>query len=315
MLAAHGVPITVERLTRTYGKRRGIQDVDFQVNGGEIFGFLGPNGAGKTTTIRVLMGLLRPTAGAARIFGRDCWSDAPAVKDLVGFLPGDMHLYEKMSGHEFLDFFAGFRSKRHPRRRRMLVERFELDLSRTVRQLSKGNRQKLGIVQALMHDAPLLIMDEPSSGLDPLMQVELLDLLREEQSAGKTIFLSSHALPEVERVADRVGIIREGRLVTVEDVNTLKAARERRMEVTLHAPVTEDAFAALPDVRVLQRNDGGRQLELAVRGDLRPLLRRLSDLPVEDMTYGPPDLESVFLHYYGDDAERSAVRDAEEVRR
>jgi ABC-2 type transport system ATP-binding protein len=311
-------PIVVERLTRSYGTQRGIVDVDFSVAAGEIFGFLGPNGAGKTTTIRVLMGLLRPTAGRARIFGRDCWTDASEVKGLVGFLPGDMHLYEKWTGNEFLDFFAAFRGGGHPARRRALVERFSLDLSRAVRHLSKGNRQKLGLVQALMHDAPLLILDEPSSGLDPLMQVELLDLLREEQAAGKTVFLSSHALPEVERVADRAGIIRDGRLVAVEDVANLKATRERRMEVMLHAPLQPGTFDALEGVRLLSTHGDGRHVELGVRGELRPLLRLLSDLPVDDVVYGPPDLESVFLHYYGDtgtEDEEATVREVAEVRR
>lgn len=303
-------PVEVEGLTRNYGKRRGIVDLSFKVQEGEIFGFLGPNGAGKTTTIRQLMGLMRPTSGSARVFGLDCWKDSRRVKEKVGFLPGDIRLYEKMTGEELLDFFASFRRARHDRYRGELVERLGLDLFTRIKHMSKGNRQKLAVAQALMHDAPLLILDEPSSGLDPLMQVEFVELLREEQARGKTIFLSSHQLPEVERVAHRVAIIREGRLVAVEEVARLKQLRERRMEVALHAPVPQERFSALDGVRVVSVAPGGKHVALAVRGKLGPLLRLLSDLPIDDLTFAPPDLESVFLHYYGDDekAGRSSKR-------
>jgi ABC-2 type transport system ATP-binding protein len=294
------IPISVDHLTRSYGQRRGVIDLDFTVQEGEIFGFLGPNGAGKTTAIRVLMGLLKPTSGSARILGLDCWSESTRVKEAVGYLPGDIRLYEKMTGHEFLDFFAAFRDRGDDARRKSLVDRLEVELSPQIRQLSRGNRQKIGLVQAFMHDTPILIMDEPSSGLDPLMQTGLLDLLREERARGKTIFLSSHALPEVERVAGRVGIIRDGLLVAVEDVAQLKATRERQMTVTLHEPATLDVLERLPGVRVLATESEGRHLELAVRGDLRPLLKVLSELPVDDLVFGPPDLESVFLRYYDD---------------
>jgi len=291
------VPIAVAHLTRSYGKRRGVIDLDFTVGAGEIFGFLGPNGAGKTTTIRLLMGTLRPGVGTARIFGLDCWRDAPAVKARVGFLPGEIHLYEKMTGAAFLDFFAAFRGRPAPRRDEF-VERLQLDLAPRVRHLSKGNRQKLAVAQALMHDAPVLILDEPSSGLDPLMQVELVEILQEEQQRGKTIFLSSHMLPEVERIAQRIAIIREGQIVAIEDVDRLRATRERRMEVLLHEPVDVAAFETLPRVRVLTTHAGGRHVDLAVSGNPRELLRLLGTLPIDDLTYGPPDLESVFLRYY-----------------
>jgi len=300
------VPIEAERLTRYYGKRRGVIDLTFEVEEGEIFGFLGPNGAGKTTTIRQLMGMMRPSSGSARVFGLDCWRDSTLVKEKVGFLPGEIHLYEKMTGEEFLDFFAAFRRSRNEGRRRALVQRLELDLSQHIKHMSKGNRQKLAVVQALMHDAPLLVLDEPSSGLDPLMQVEFVELLREEQARGKTVFLSSHQLLEVERIAHRVAIIREGRLVAVEEVAHLKTLRERRMEVVLHEPVPRERFSALEGVRVVSEAPGGKQIELAVRGKLGPLLRTLSEMPVDDLTFGPPDLEDVFLHYYSGDREPAA---------
>ena len=310
-------PIKAEGLTRFYGKRRGILDLSFEVNEGEIFGFLGPNGSGKTTTIRQLMGLMRPTSGSASVFGLDCWRDSRRVKELVGFLPGDIRLYEKMSGDEFLDFFAAFRKRKYPRLRRDLVERLELDTGQKIKHMSKGNRQKLAVVQALMHDAPFLILDEPSSGLDPLMQVEFVELLREERARGKSVFLSSHQLPEVERIADRAAIIREGQLVAIEDVARLKTLRERHMEVILHEPVAPERFSNLEDVRVVSVNPGGRHVELAVRGHLGPLLRTLGEMPVDDLTFRPPDLESIFLHYYSGDAEGSeeqAVRPEEVAR-
>ncbi len=293
-------PIAVDHLTRSYGKQRGVIDLTFSVQEGEIFAFLGPNGAGKTTTIRQLMGFLRPTRGSARIFGPDCWMESARVKTKVGFLPADIHLYEQMSGAEFLSFAARFRNGEHARRRKMLVERLDLDLKQKIKHLSKGNRQKLGIIQALMYDAPLLILDEPSTGLDPLKQMDFLGLLREEQSRGKTIFLSSHLLSEVERIAQRIAIIRDGRLITVEEVARLKAKRERRMELTLREPVAPERFSVLDGVRMISTDPGGQHVTLAVRGELAQLLRTLSELPVEDLTFAPADLESIFLHYYSD---------------
>jgi ABC-2 type transport system ATP-binding protein len=294
-------PVELTDLTFSYGKHRGIADLTLAIRDGEVFGFLGPNGAGKTTTIRTLMGLLRPSAGSARVFGLDCWRDAPAVKARIGFLPGDIRLYERLTCAEFLDFFAAFRPGAPPRRR-ALAERLKLDLGQQIKHLSKGNRQKLALVQALMHDAPLLVLDEPSSGLDPLNQEELLALLREEQARGKTIFLSSHQLPEVEQVAQRAAIIREGRLVAVEDVAQLKAQRERRMEVALRVSVDPGRFANLAGVRVIAAAPDENQFTLAVRGEPGPLLRLLAELPVADFTFGPPDLEDVFLHYYSAEA-------------
>jgi ABC-2 type transport system ATP-binding protein len=295
------IPIEVHALTRFYGRRRGVLDLSFVVNDGEVFAFLGPNGAGKTTTIRQLMGLLRPSKGSAQVFGLDCWARSPEVKDKVGFLPGEMRLYEGLTGRAFLDYFASFRRSHDGKRRGRLIERLELDVSQKIRHMSKGNRQKLGIVQALMHDAPLLILDEPSSGLDPLKQVTFLQLLHEERASGKTIFLSSHAIPEVERIADRVGIIREGRLVAVESIESLKAKRARHADVLFAEAVEPSRFELLDGVRVLSRTDDGRRYELAVPGDLRPLLRTLAELPLEDLTLASADLETIFLHYYAEE--------------
>lgn len=298
-------PLQVEQLTRAYGKRRGVTDLTFTVSSGEVFGFLGPNGAGKTTTIRQIMGLLRPTSGHARVFGLDCWLDSTRVKAKIGYLPGDLHLYEKLTGEEFLDFFASFRPRASATRRQHLAVRLDLDLRQRIKHLSKGNRQKLAIVRALMHDAPLLILDEPSSGLDPLMQAAFIALLREEHARGKTIFLSSHMLPEVERIAHRVAIVREGRLVAIEEVARLSALRQRHIQVVLREPVSPECFSAIEGVRVVMTDPDGLHLALEARGALAPLLRVLSDLPVDDLTIAPQDLEQAFLHYYnsGDGAD------------
>jgi ABC-2 type transport system ATP-binding protein len=292
--------IEVSQLTRFFGEHRGIEDLSFSVEEGEIFGFLGPNGAGKTVTIRHLMGFLRPTSGSAQILGFDCWSGAKHVKARVGYLPGDARMYEQMTGREFLEFFAAFHQTPWDARVVDLIERLDVDTDRKVKYLSRGNRQKLLIIQALMHDSPVLILDEPSSGLDPLKQVEFLEILREERSRGKTVFLSSHQLNEIERIADRVAIIRNGQLVAVEDIARLKAIRERRMELTFSGPVELDHLGVLRGVRVLNQSPAGTWAELSVRGDIPELLSALSALPVEDMVFGPAELESIFLHFYGE---------------
>ncbi len=296
-----GAPIELAQLTRSYGKHRGVIEVDLSVREGEIFAFLGPNGAGKTTTIRVLMGLLRPTSGRAQIFGLDCWRDAARVKALIGFCPGEMRLYEGLTGKEFLDLFAGFRPRSDPRRRATLTDRLDLDTARRIRQLSRGNRQKLAVVQALMHEAPLLILDEPSSGLDPLKQQTFLELLLEEKAAGRTIFLSSHAIPDVERVADRVGILREGRLIAVEQITALKDKRSRRADVTFTEPIAPERLA-LDGIRVLDRDADGRRFSLAVSGEVAAFLRILVALPVDDLRLSEADLDTIFRQYYSDEA-------------
>jgi ABC-2 type transport system ATP-binding protein len=293
--------IAARGLSKVYRGGRGVFELDFGVREGEIFGFLGPNGAGKTTTIRTLIGLLRPTGGAVTIFGLDCWRESPQVKARVGFVSADPRLYEKMTGEAFLEFMAGFRPRGTMDNARKLARELDLDLKPRIRQLSHGNRQKLLLVQGFMHDAPLLILDEASGGLDPLGQAAFMDKLIDERSRGKTVFLSSHNLAEVERVADRVGIIREGRMVAVEGIDALRAKRTRKMEVTLETPVADGQLDGLAGVRLLKSDHGGKHLELAVQGNPRELLGRLAAAPVVDVVFPPADLESVFLHYYRDD--------------
>ncbi len=303
------ITIEARELSRRFGRVEAVKELSFTVQEGEIFGFLGPNGAGKTTTTRVLMGLIRPTAGEVRVFGRDSWRDSPAIRAGIGFVPGELHLYDRMTGSQLLGFLARYRGRGALRRGRDLAARLDLDLHRRVRDLSKGNRQKLIVVQALMHDPPLLVLDEPTSGLDPLMQATFLELLAGERDRGKTVFFSSHLLHEVEQIADRVAVIRDGRLAAVEEISQLKEKRERRMEVSLREPAPDGCFARLSGVRLLAAHDGGRRLELAVQGDVAPLLQCLASLPVADLVYPHADLESVFMHYF----ERPAGSPAEGV--
>ena len=285
-------------LTKIYRGGRGVRSLTFEVEPGEIFGYLGPNGAGKTTSMRVVMGLLRPTSGLATVCGLDTWSQSSAVKRRIGFVPGELHLYEKLTGNELLEFLAAFRSGNPMQKARDLAKRYELDLKQRIKHLSKGNRQKLVIIGAVMHDPDLLVLDEPTSGLDPLMQTAVLDLFIEERNRGKTVFLSSHTLPEVEKVADRVAILRDGELVAIEGVDRLRSLRRRRMEVIFDQSVKPEQLGGLDAVEVLEHTSDGRKFDLAVAGDLKPLLARLAALPVADIVYPPADLESVFLHYY-----------------
>ena len=292
-------PIEVRNLTRYYGEHRGIIDVSFVVEEGSVFGFLGPNGAGKTTLIRHLMGILKPTSGSARIFGRDCWEDRAAVKAFVGFLPSDLQFQQRLTARRLLEFYGGFRPDRTYRDRiETLAERFDLDLSRSVHELSSGNRQKVGLIQAFMHDAPLLILDEPTAGLDPLKQQEFIALVAEERRRGKTIFLSSHDLHEVERIATHAGLIRDGELATVERIDDLRSQRRRHMDVALSTPSDLAGLKRLESVESLSVSDDGTRIGMLVSRPVLPVLQELAKLPVDDLTYGPPDLESVFITYY-----------------
>ncbi|MBI4200110.1 MAG: ABC transporter ATP-binding protein [Chloroflexi bacterium] len=287
--------IETQDLTRYYGAVRGIEALALQVFPGEIFGFLGPNGAGKTTTIRLFLDLLRPTRGWARIFGLEVRRHSREVRHRVGNLPGEVALYDPLKGRELLELLGSFRGPGGTRRMRELAVRLEMDLSRPVRAYSRGMKQKLAVIQALMHDPELLVLDEPTLGLDPLMQRELHALLQEEQARGKTVFLSSHSLPEVEQLCDRVGIVREGNLVAVEEVAALRARRVRKMELTLRSPVRDEELH-IPGVELLRRN--GNSLEFAVWGDLQAVLKGVAALPVEDIVFPPAALEDIFLDFY-----------------
>jgi ABC-2 type transport system ATP-binding protein len=288
-------------LTKYYGKVVGIENLNLAVRSGEIFGFLGPNGAGKTTTIRILMDLIRPTSGRAEIFGLDVRIHSLEIRQRLGNLPGDVSLYENLSGAEFLQLMASLHGNRDSRRRDQLAMRLDLDLSRKIHTYSRGMKQKVAIIQALTHDPELLVLDEPTSGLDPLMQREFYDLLKEEKQRGKTVFLSSHILPEVERVCDRVGLLRRGLLVAVENIEDLKTRRVRKMQLTLREKVPEESLR-IPGTSLSSYQD--RQAELTVYGHIGELVPKLAELPLEDIVFPEATLEDTFMRFYGEDTKR-----------
>ena len=268
--------IEIEKLTHDYGGGKGIFDISFQVNKGEVFGFLGPNGAGKTTTIRHLMGFIKPQSGNCIIDGMDCWNDSDKIQSGLGYIPGEISFFDDMTGAEFLRFIAAYRKIGEDTRGKELVERFELDPKGKIKKMSKGMKQKIGIVAAFMHDPDILILDEPTSGLDPLMQSRFIDLIGEEKKRGKTILLSSHMFEEVERTCDRVGIIRDGKLVAVDSVEALRERHVRPYTVTLESIELAKAFAA---------DFGGMHDGLTVT------------------VTSKQSLEEIFMHYYGGESD------------
>ncbi|HEY6468605.1 MAG TPA: ABC transporter ATP-binding protein [Candidatus Dormibacteraeota bacterium] len=292
------VVVGAERLTKTFGTHRGIVDLDLSVAQGEIFGFLGPNGAGKSTTIRLLTGLSHPTSGVARVFGLDPIADGVAVHRRIGYLPGELALHSRLTGREHVDLAAKVRGLRARTFAGELVERFQVDLDRPARTLSKGNRQKIGILLAVMHRPELVILDEPTSGLDPLMQDEFERMLRELVSAGTTVFLSSHELDEVQRVATRVAIIKDGTLVVTDTVEGLRQRAPRTIEFSFPAIVDPKRFASIEGVQVVAINE--RRITLSLRGAVSPVLRVAAELDPLDMVARPADLDELFLSYYRD---------------
>jgi beta-exotoxin I transport system ATP-binding protein len=289
--------IHTEGLTKRYGAARGVVDLDLDVLGGEVFGFLGPNGAGKTTTIRILLDFIRATSGRALLFGLDSRRDSRAIRRRIGYLPGELTLYESLRGTELLTFLANLRGRPSIETGRRIAARLDCDLTRPIKTLSHGNRQKLGLVQALMGDPELAILDEPTLGLDPLVQAVFFELVDELRADGRTLFVSSHNLPEIQRICDRVGIIRDGRLLAVESVADLKGRAFRRLELRFAEPVTAERFEGLPGVRDLVVD--GRRLACVVEGSVDPVLRAALELRVEDVISHEPSLEEVFLTFYG----------------
>jgi ABC-2 type transport system ATP-binding protein len=290
--------IETSGLTKFYGIRRGIEDLDLRVERGEVFGYLGPNGAGKTTTIRLLLDLIRPTRGRAAIAGLDTRRDSLEVRRLTGYLPGELKLPTRSTAIGFLSYLGALRRGVERRAILELAERLELDVGRRIGDLSKGNKQKVGVVAAFMHNPELLILDEPTSGLDPLRQHDVLELVRERAAVGRTIFFSSHELDQVEHVAERVGIVRGGRLVAVESIATLRQRALRRVEVCLaRAAGNLERLRDVPGVRHVSWGDGVVRLD--VEGAFDPLLKELARLPVQTLTSEAPELDEVFRSYYG----------------
>ena len=288
-------PIRIDGLSKHYGDVRANDDVSFTVNAGEIFGYLGPNGAGKTTTIRLLLGLIKPTAGTAEVLGADIRNRQALteVKANIGYLPDTLGFDERMTGNQALDHFAQMRGDQ---RREELLDLFRPPLTKPIETYSAGNKRMLGIVQAFMHDPDLVIMDEPTSGLDPLKQDRLHQFIEDERDAGKAIFLSSHILSEVQRVCDRVGIIREGQLVALEEIESLLDQTGKDVRIHLTAPVDADRFVTrdMEDVEIV---DGTAQFTYI--GDYNDLLAHLGQFDIADISIEDPDLDDIFKHYYG----------------
>lgn len=287
--------IDIQNLTKYYSKKsRGIIDLSFSIEQGEIFGFIGPNGAGKSTTIRTLLNFIYPTSGKATIFGKDVVKETKAIRQEIGYLPSEVNYYDDMKVIDVLNYSSGFYKKNNENRIKELSERFDLDLKKKVEDLSFGNRKKVGIVQALLHEPKLLILDEPTSGLDPLIQNTFFEILEEERKKGVTIFFSSHILSEVQRMCDRVAIIKEGRLIKVETIENLTKSRVKN--VTLILKNTENLNLQLPGI--IKKELKGKNLTLLYKGDMKELINMLNTLPIKDILIEEPSLEEVFMHYY-----------------
>ncbi|MGI6070870.1 MAG: ABC transporter ATP-binding protein [Blautia sp.] len=295
--------IEINHITKDYGQGRGVFDVSFSVEKGEVLGFLGPNGAGKTTTIRQLMGFIRPDSGSLTIGGMDCFLEADQIQRTLGYLPGEIAFIDSMNGMEFLRFVARMRKMKDMARAQELMEMFELNPSGKLKKMSKGMKQKIGIVCAFMDEkADILLLDEPTSGLDPLMQNRFVELVLSEKKKGKTILMSSHMFEEIERTCDRAAIIREGRLVAVEEMDRLKEGRKKIIEVTFEKAAMAEAFAAGFPKAVCQ--PGQKTVTAEVGKDLDVFVKRAGDYTVKDLDVRTQSLEEFFLQFYGEEADR-----------
>jgi len=286
--------IEVNNLTKYYGKARGIVDVSFKVEEGEIFGFIGPNGAGKSTTIRLLLALIYPSGGTATIFGKDCIQHGPEIRQEIGYLPSEVFYYEGMKVLDLLKYSASFYEKDCTERLYELADIMELDLKRRIDDLSYGNKKKVGIVQGLLHQPKVLLLDEPTSGLDPLMQRKFFDLVREENKKGATVFFSSHILGEVQRLCSRVAIIKEGSVIEIQDIRTLQ--RDNYKKIRIEAKKLDEKRFAVDGVMNLEMDDG--EARFFYRGDINTMLGIIGEQEVTDVTIEEPTLEEIFMHYY-----------------
>ena len=299
-----GLVIETRALTKTYGKSRGIENVNLRVQRGEIFGFLGPNGAGKTTTLRTLLDIIHPTRGAASVLGLDPRKDGQGLRRRMGYLPGELALYPNLTGREILEYSSHLRDGVPQAEIDRLAKLLEIDLSRPVRSYSHGNRQKVGLILALMHKPELVILDEPTNGLDPLIQQVFYELMEEVRKDGRTVFFSSHILPEVERLCDRVGILREGKLVAVETVAGVKQKAIRRIDFIFEGPVSADTFRSIPGVTEVRGT--GSTLSMVVQGDLDSLIKIIARYPLRNIVTYEPNLEEFFLAFYREGGSHAA---------
>lgn len=286
--------VEINQLTKSYKKNRGIVDISFSIEEGEIFGFIGPNGAGKSTTIRTLLNFIYPTRGSASIFGKDIIKHSKEIRQNVGYLPSEVHYYDDMKVVDLLKYSAKFHKNFKEVRMKELANLLDLDLGRKIEDLSFGNRKKVGIVQALLHEPKLIILDEPTSGLDPLMQSTFFDLLEKERNKGATIFFSSHILGEVQKMCDRVAIIKEGKLVKVESIENLTKTKVKNVKLTLE----KQEQLELKLEGLMKKEVKGKEMTLLYSGDIKVLLNHLNNLPVQDVLIEEPSLEEVFMHYY-----------------
>lgn len=286
--------IEVNNLTKYYGKVRGIENVSFSVDDGEIFGFIGPNGAGKSTTIRLFLSLIHPTSGEVKIFGKDCEKDGPEIRQEIGYLPSEVFYYDRMKVSELLKYSASFYKKDCTERTRELADIMELDMKRRIDELSYGNRKKVGIVQGLLHQPKLILLDEPTSGLDPLMQQKFFNLIRNEHDRGATIFFSSHILGEVQKMCNRVAIIKEGHIINIQDIKTLQKDNYKKIKVTAN-DLDEKRFV-VAGVTKLEQSNGA--VSFFYRGDINSMMKLIAEQEVSDVTIEEPTLEEIFLHYY-----------------
>ena len=294
--------IETQGLTKFYGKDRGIIDLDLKIESGEIFGFIGPNGAGKSTTIRTLLGLIFPTSGNGRIFGMDIVRETKEIKKQIGYMPSEVNYYEKMDGQELLRYSANFYGKDCESRINELADIFALDLNRKIIDLSRGNRKKVSILQCLIHRPRLLILDEPTTGLDPLMQTKFFDILREENSRDTTIFFSSHTLSEVQKMCRRVGIIKEGKIIAVEDIETLRKKQLRKVQVEFAHPVKSGEIEC---IGVIASQADENNLHFMFSGKMGDLLNNLAGKDIKDLIIEEPTLEEIFMHYYSEEKEHN----------
>ena len=286
--------IELENLTKSYGKSRGIIDVNLTVEQGEVFGFIGPNGAGKSTTIRTLLGLIHPTSGSAKIFGQSCF-EVPEVRRDVGYLPSEVFYYDNMRVIDLLKYSASFYKKDCTKRIRELAEIMDLDLSKKIDDLSFGNKKKVGIVQGLLHEPKLIILDEPTSGLDPLMQQKFFDLIAAENKKGATVFFSSHILGEVQKMCSRVAFIKDGRIIKLEKMSALQENSYKRIKLETKYAITKDAFK-MDGISKLELD--GNSADFIYKGNINSIIKKIGDFELTNLTIDEPDLEEIFMHYY-----------------
>ncbi len=291
--------IEINKLTKYYGKSRGIIDVSFDVKEGEIFGFIGPNGAGKSTTIRTLLSLIYPTSGSAKIFGKDCIKQGEEIRKEIGYLPSEVFYYDNMRVIDLLKYSASFYKNVNKSRIYELAEIMNLDLKKKIDDLSYGNKKKVGIVQGLLHSPKLIILDEPTSGLDPLMQQKFFDLINEENKKGATVLFSSHILSEVQKMCDRVGIIKDGKMVRVDDIHTLQSANYKKFRIEMKEAVTAEYFKleGVSDLSVDKTT-----VNFIFSGDINKVIAKIHDKTISNLIVEEPDLEEIFMHYYEKEA-------------